>query len=171
MIIASPNPFGADRIRLIAIEMKGAFGNEGALPLFAHCLKPCHASRGSGEDLFKLQSPSSREAPSIKHQVRDGVGAWNLKFPWCLDVGAWSFPPLLRALRQPRDDSKMRAPVSGSCGGGAKTCGRCSPGCACAARRRFHSRTLLRLATRCETVSSVSSPMLERRKVSPLILP
>jgi len=23
-----------DRIRLIAIEMKGAFGNEGALPLF-----------------------------------------------------------------------------------------------------------------------------------------
>jgi hypothetical protein len=25
----------ADRIRLIAIEMKGAFGNEGALPLFS----------------------------------------------------------------------------------------------------------------------------------------
>jgi hypothetical protein len=24
-----------DRIRLIAIEMKGAFGNEGALPLFS----------------------------------------------------------------------------------------------------------------------------------------
>jgi hypothetical protein len=33
MIIASPNAFGDDRIRLIAIEMKGAFGNEGALPL------------------------------------------------------------------------------------------------------------------------------------------
>ena len=32
----APNAFGADRIRLIAIEtMKGAFGNEGALPPFA----------------------------------------------------------------------------------------------------------------------------------------
>ena len=32
MIIAVEQ--SADRIRLIAIEMKGAFGNEGALPLF-----------------------------------------------------------------------------------------------------------------------------------------
>jgi hypothetical protein len=32
MIIASAS--AGDKIRLIAIEMKGAFGNEGALPLF-----------------------------------------------------------------------------------------------------------------------------------------
>jgi len=32
MIITSAS--ADDRIRLIAIEMKGAFGNEGALPLF-----------------------------------------------------------------------------------------------------------------------------------------
>jgi hypothetical protein len=35
MIITSAS--ADDRIRLIAIEMKGAFGNEGALPLFS-CL-------------------------------------------------------------------------------------------------------------------------------------
>jgi hypothetical protein len=34
MIITASNPFGTDRIRLIAIEMKGAFGNEGALRFF-----------------------------------------------------------------------------------------------------------------------------------------
>ena len=32
-----PAPAGPDRIRLIAIEMKGAFGNEGALPLLFRC--------------------------------------------------------------------------------------------------------------------------------------
>jgi hypothetical protein len=39
MIITSPNAFRDDRIRLIAIEMKGAFGNEGALPLFVYAVR------------------------------------------------------------------------------------------------------------------------------------
>ena len=45
MIIAVEQ--SADRIRLIAIEMEGAFGNEGALPLFSHrwiCLDADYAS-------------------------------------------------------------------------------------------------------------------------------
>src|SRR6266481_3198307 len=38
-------------------------------------------------------------------------------------------------------------------------------------RRVRYPRQLSRQASRCATVSSVSSPMLERRKVWPLILP
>src|SRR6478752_2875716 len=38
-------------------------------------------------------------------------------------------------------------------------------------RRVRYPRQLSRQASRCATVSSVSSPMLERRKVLPLILP
>ena len=45
MIIAVASAI--DRIRLIAIEMKGAFGNEGALPLFSEeaIWKPGNLSR------------------------------------------------------------------------------------------------------------------------------
>ena len=41
----------------------------------------------------KFQAPSSREAPSIKHQrpcVRR-IGAWFLGLLWSLEVGAWMF--------------------------------------------------------------------------------
>src|SRR6266446_9462273 len=42
----------------------------------------------------KLQAPNSREATSTKLQsdlrIR-GIGAWNLKFLWSLELGIWSF--------------------------------------------------------------------------------
>lgn len=46
MIISVSNH--ADRIRLIAIEMKGAFGNEGALPLLRIIVILEPAQRGEG---------------------------------------------------------------------------------------------------------------------------
>jgi hypothetical protein len=41
----------------------------------------------------KFQAPSSREVPNFKFDKGhlNPLGAWCLKFLWCLDVGAWSF--------------------------------------------------------------------------------
>src|SRR5262245_17846154 len=42
----------------------------------------------------KIQDPRSREAPSFNLQTTAGqrcVGAWSLRFPWSLELGAWSF--------------------------------------------------------------------------------
>jgi microcompartment protein CcmK/EutM len=51
-------------------------------------------SRGCLYESFKLQAPSSREAPSAKLQataLRFRIGVWNLEFLWSLELGIWSF--------------------------------------------------------------------------------
>src|SRR6202030_2395738 len=72
MIIASAS--ADDRIRLIAIEMKGAFGNEGALPLYPSIWKPGNQEEDGGLAMalkiswlpgFQIRSPGSCKAAVI----------------------------------------------------------------------------------------------------------
>src|SRR5881296_2287758 len=42
----------------------------------------------------KHQAPSTRETPSSKARF----GIWSLVFPWCLELGVWSFSWLLSPL-------------------------------------------------------------------------
>src|SRR6202140_4474134 len=61
MIIASAT--ADDRIRLIAIKMKGAFGNEGALPLLCSMESRIDARIGPPQDWANAHSVADRSLP------------------------------------------------------------------------------------------------------------
>ena len=68
-----PSASADDRIRLIAIEMKGAFGNEGVLPLFRLIESGSQESRRRGKALpailFFLASRFNSDLGRVRFQI------------------------------------------------------------------------------------------------------
>src|SRR5688500_1326038 len=96
MIITSPNPFGDDRIRLIAIEMKGAFGNEGALPLFS--LKQRRSSRGRGAVGQRQGAQGGDENQKVDHKpdpIRDRPLVQTRGQAWASGPGDCTSPEMI----------------------------------------------------------------------------